>query len=57
MSVKISFSLTSNGWVFFSFPFKKGYFPLSPTVNAAMIQRIKKNLRKLRESEGEGCKF
>ena len=27
---KMSFSLTSNGWVFFYFPFKKGYFPLSP---------------------------
>ena len=27
---KMSFSLTSNGWVFFTFPFKKGTFPFLP---------------------------
>ena len=27
---KMSFSLTSNGWVFFTFPVKKGTFPFLP---------------------------
>ena len=30
MSVKMSFNLTCIRWVFFTFHFKKGYFPLSP---------------------------
>ena len=35
----MSFSLTSNGWVFFNFPLKKGTFPFSPPTPIRVTER------------------
>ena len=40
--VKMSFSLTSNGWVFFTFPFKKGTFPKGTIQRELGVQKIQR---------------